>query len=228
MIKATGWDTYCIWEHSAQVRTLYAERCKGQAEEMTCHAQAAELLAPQVSPGDTVLDVGCGSGYFYHSLKSRNLPVEYWGMDGAKSLVDMGRELMPAHGLPTQRLLHLRLDDLEAKVDHVLCINVLSNLANYHAPLERLLHAAGKTLILRESLATTPSYAYVEDKYLDKGHRLKVHVNTYQTQEVCEFIESYGFTPTVVTDRRTGGKPEMVIDYPHYWTFILATKKGAA
>ena len=35
---------------------------------MTCHAQAAELLAPHVAPGDTLLDASCGSGYFFHSL----------------------------------------------------------------------------------------------------------------------------------------------------------------
>lgn len=224
MINATGFDDYCIWEHSAQVRELYEQRCKGQAQEMTCHAQAAELFAPHIAPGDTLLDAGCGSGYFYHSLKARELPVEYWGVDQAKTLIDIGRASLPQHGLPPERLVHLRLEDLRADMDHVACINVLSNIDNFHRPLERLLHTARKTLVLRESLAKAASYNYVEDKYLDQGHRLKVHVNTYALDEVCDFIRAHDFEPTVITDRRTGGKPEMVIDHPHHWTFIQAIR----
>jgi hypothetical protein len=28
-----------------------------------------------------------------------------------------------------------------------------------------------------------------------------------------------------VVDRRTGGKPEMVIGHPHHWTFLVATRR---
>ena len=30
-----------------------------------------------------------------------------------------------------------------------------------------------------------------------------------------------------VTDRRTGGEPELVIGYPHHWTFLVAERIGA-
>ena len=51
MISHQGWQAYNIWEHSRTVRDLYAQRCRLEAEEMTCAAQAAELLAPHVTPG---------------------------------------------------------------------------------------------------------------------------------------------------------------------------------
>ena len=105
MIGDSGWLKYNIWEHSRTVRELYARRCRGEVEEMTCAAQAAELLAERVQPGDTVLDVGCGSGYFFHSLKNRNVPVDYIGIDGAPSLIDIGRRIC-GH-CPRSRL-HLR------------------------------------------------------------------------------------------------------------------------
>lgn len=228
MITPGGWARHNIWAHSTSLRDLYVRRCRKEAEEMTCHAQAALLLAPHVAAGDTVLDVGCGSGYFYHSLQERGIAAEYWGVDAAAVLLDIGRAILPAYGLPAERLVTMRLDDLDGTADHVVCLNVLSNIDNYHGPLERLLGCARKTLILRESLAATSSYAWVRDKYLDPGCALSVHVNTYAVDEVLAFIRQRGFAARVVVDERTQGQPEMVIDYPHYWTFIVAERLGHA
>lgn len=224
MIRDTGWERFSIWEHSATVRELYARRCRGEEPEMTAHAQAAELLAPLVAPGDVLLDVGCGSGYLFRSLRSRGIPVEYHGIDASPTLVAIGRRHLPEHGLPADRLRVLRVEDLDAEVDHVVCVNVLSNIDNYQRPLERMLLAARKTLILRESLAREASYSYVEDRFLDEGVHLKVHVNTYPLDEVLAFASSYGFRVRPVEDRRTRGEPELVIGHPHHWTFLVADR----
>jgi ubiquinone/menaquinone biosynthesis C-methylase UbiE len=224
VIRDDGWLKYCIWEHSATVKELYARRCQLLEEEMTCAAQAAELLAPLAVKGDTLLDAGCGSGYFFHSLRARDIPVEYYGIDAAPSLIDIGRRYMPAHGLPADRLNLMRIEDLNASADHVICMNVLSNIDNYHRPLERLLHSARKTLILRESFKEQAEYAYVIDHYLDDGCDIKVYVNAYPIDEVVAFIQSYGFSVQIIEDWRTRGKPELVIDYPHYWTFLVAER----
>lgn len=225
MIRDDGWARWSIWEHSATVRDLYRRRCRLEAEEMTAHAQAAELLAPYVAPGDTLLDAGCGSGYFFHALRSREIPVEYVGIDASPTLIGIGREELPAFGLPAERLRVLRIEDLDGEADHVVCINVLSNLDNYHRPLERLLACARKTLILRESVKDEAEYRYVRDAYLDQGVDLKVYVNAYPEAELAGFIESYGFRVRYVEDRHTGGRPELVIDHPHYWKFFVAEKR---
>lgn len=227
MIGDAGWSRFNIWDHSATVRDLYARRCRLEAEEMTCHAQAAALLAPHVTPGDSLLDAGCGSGYFYHSLRSRGIDVRYFGIDATDSLLELGRRYLPAHGLPADRLRTLRIEDLDASVDHSVCINVLSNIDNYHRPLERLLLSSRKSVILRESCSDVPSYAYVHDRFLDEGVSLKVHVNTYETSEFTSFIESYGFEVTVVRDERAADAAEMVIGYPHFWKFFVAVRKPA-
>lgn len=225
MIRGDGWEAYCIWEHSRTVRDLYARRCRLEAEEMTCAAQAAELLAPHVTPGDTLLDAGCGSGYFFHSLQKRAIPVTYYGIDAAPSLIAIGQEIMPAYGLPADQLQTMRLEDLAGEIDHVVCMNVLSNIDNYHRPLERLLQCARKTVILRESCKEKAEYRYVRDKYLDAEVDLKVHVNAYPIQEVQDFIASYGYHVRWETDQRTSGAPEMIIDYPHYWKFLIAERR---
>lgn len=224
MIRTDGWHAHCIWEHSATVRKLYAQRCRKEAEEMTAHAQAAELLAPRVTPGDTLLDAGCGSGYFFHSLAARGIRAEYAGIDAAPTLVAIGRAEMPAFGLAPERLQVARLEDLDGEADHVVCMNVLSNIDNFHRPLERLLKIARKSLVLRESLRKGAQYAWVRDHFLDPGVELSVHVNHYDVDEVLDFVRARGFRAETVVDRRTGGQPEDVIGHPHHWTFLVADR----
>jgi SAM-dependent methyltransferase len=219
-----GWAAHNIWQHSAQVRELYALRARDEAEEMTCAAQAAELIGRLARPGDSLIDAGCGSGYFFHSLRRRNIPVDYYGIDATEAFIEIGHAALPAFGLPPDRLQAIRIEDFRGEADHVLCMNVISNIDNYHRPLERLLTAARRSLILRESIRDGASYRYVRDDFLDAGTDLKVHVNAYDRADIVDFIQSYGFRVEQVTDRRSGGRPEDVIGYPHHWTFLVAQR----
>jgi SAM-dependent methyltransferase len=226
-IRDDGYLAHCIWEHSATIRDLYRRRARDEAEEMECAAQAAELVAPLVAPGDSLLDAGCGSGYFYHSLRRRAISVEYYGVDAAPSLIAIGRAELPAYGLPAERLRCHRIEDLDGSVDHILCMNVLSNIDNYQRPLERLLKMARKSLILRESAKNGALYRYVRDEFLDPGVDLKVHVNAYDAAELTDFIAGHGFAVERIRDRRSGGAAEMVINYPHWWSFFRAQRHEA-
>jgi SAM-dependent methyltransferase len=223
-IRNDGWSTYNIWEHSASVCDLYRRRARDEEEEMTCAAQAAELLAAEAAEGDMLLDVGCGTGYFFHTLRRRGMPLVYHGVDATELFIRIGREELARFGLPADRLQCLRIEDMAGTVDHVLCMNVLSNIDNYHRPLERLLRMARKSIVLRESIKDGASYDYVRDDYLDEGVNLRVSVNSYDRRELFDFIGSYGFSVFEVTDHRTGGKPESVIGYPHHWTFVVARR----
>ena len=226
MIQPNGWDNYSIWEHSSAVKDLYKKRCRLEVPEMTCHAQAAEILKCQASEGDSVLDVGCGSGYFYHSLKDRMIPVEYWGIDSTRTLIEIGQIELSKFGLSKKNLQNIRIEDVDGSFDHVICMNVLSNCDNYHRPLERILNMAKKSVILRESIKLISEYSYVKDFYLDEGSDLNVHVNHYGESEILSFIRGYGYEAKVIEDLRTKGAPENVIDYPHHWKFILAKNIG--
>lgn len=191
---------------------------------MTCAAQAVELLAAHLRPGDTVLDAGCGSGYFFHSLNQRGLDVEYYGIDASPTLIEIGQRILPEHGLPADRLRLLRIEDLAGRADHVVCMNVLTNIDNFHRPLERLLAVADRTLVLRESCINGGSYSYVRDEFLDPGADLFVHVNHYDPTAMTDLMQDRGFSVERIIDQRTGGKPELVIGHPHHWTFFVATR----
>ena len=222
-----GWERYNTWAYSASVQALYEQRWNRQAAVMTCAVQAAELLAGFARPGESVLDVGCGSGSLFHALRDAGLDLEYWGIDPTPAFAALGQAALARLGLPPDRVQPVRLDDLDARMDHIICLNVLSNLDNFHRPLERLLQGAAKSVILRESLGETAHYSYVVDRFLDPDREMRVHVNTYRTRDVLEFIEEFGFSAHTVVDRRTGGRPEMVIGYPHHWTFIVARRQEA-
>lgn len=225
MISLEGWRANNIWDHSASVLELYERRARNEAEEMTCAAQAAELLRGLARPGETLLDAGCGSGYFFHSLKSRGIALEYRGIDATARFIELGRRHLPAAGLPAERLVAARIEDLEGEVDHALCMNVLSNLDNYHRPLERLLRMARRSVILRESIKDGAEYRYVVDPYLEAPRPLKVHVNAYDRRDIVAFIESYGYAVREVRDERAQGRAEIVIDQPHWWTFLVAERR---
>ena len=224
MIRAGELRDYCAWSHTNHMRELYRARARNEVEEMTCAAQAAGLLADKVREGESLLDAGCGSGWFYHSLRSRGLALDYWGMDQAPSFISIGREELPAFGLPVDRLIVGNIEYAEGQVDHVLCMNVLSNIDNWHRSLDRLTALARRTVILRESITDGARYSYVTDHFLDPGTNLKVHVNAYDRGEIVAFLSERGFAVSEEVDRRTGGKPELVIGYPHHWTFLVAER----
>lgn len=225
IVKGDGYGAHSIWDHSETVAKLYRARARDEAEEMTCAAQAAELLQPLAAEGDSLLDAGCGSGYFFHSLRRRGMRLGYWGIDASPRLIDIGREELARFGLPAERLQAIRIEDFDGAADHVLCMNVLSNIDNYHRPLERLLKAARKSLLLRESAKEGARYAWVRDPYLDADVELSVHVNAYDTVELVAFMERYGFRVERIPDQRSGDKPEDVIGHPHWWTFFRAVRK---
>jgi len=227
MVEGNGFARYNTWAHSSALKELYRRRCLLQEEELVCHRQAIDILQPLLTPSCSVLDIGCGSGYFYHSFRRRNLPVRYFGLDATDSFIEVGRQCLSQYGLPPGNLHCMRIDDFLGQTDHVVCMNVLSNIDNFHRPLERMLDAASNSVLLRESIAETASYSFVKDSYLDSESPCYVHVNAYSKLELKEFCLERGFSVEFITDEYTSGQPQNVIGYPHFWTFMLAKRQTA-
>jgi len=215
------------WASDRHTLELYRRRCRRDADEMTCAAQAAEILAERVEVGETLLDAGCGGGYYWWSLADRGVDVEYHGIDYTPHMVELARtELAPRAGLPPERFRLEAIEELDAEYDTVLCFNVLTNSPHYAQPLERLLRCTRKRLLLRESLGDELVVRYTPDLYLDEDRRdIRVYHNTYPIAEVEALMDDLGFDVTRVPDRRTGDGVEMVVDIPHMWRILLAERR---
>jgi len=216
-----------IWEHSANLRELYARRAEGLAEEMDASAQAAELLAPFIRAAagpPRLLDVGCGSGYLWHSFRRRNLAVEYHGLDFSPGLIEIGRRILPAHGVPAERLQCGRVEDLSGRqFEAAALVNTLTFCADFREPLERLAETGLKALVVRDNFGDRTIIRWETDGWLDQGwNHLKGYWNQWSRAEVTAFLEERGFTVTPVEDLRTRGRVEMVVGKPYSWSWLTA------
>ena len=218
------WNPWCSQKSAVD---LYRQRCRGEVEEMTCARQAAAILGEKIEGRETLLDAGCGGGYYYWSFKKRGVPIDYFGLDYTPEMIELARSEMCRQSdlLPEQFRLGA-IEYLNEEYDNILCFHVLTNSPHYALPLERLLYCTRKRLLLRESLADELTVRFTADPYLDEGKRhIRVYHNTYPINEVVQFIEQNGFRVTRITDERSQDGMEMVVDIPHYWRILLAERK---
>ena len=193
---------------------------------MTCAAQAAEILSQAIFPGETLLDAGCGGGYYYWSFLKREIPVEYYGLDFTPCMINLAAEEMcEKTGLTLNRFMLGGIENLETVFDNIICFNVLTNSPHYALPLERILRCARKRVVIRESMGSELIVRYTPDPYLDEDKRhIRVYHNQYPLPEVKSFMESFGFKVSQVKDERTSDGVEMVCDIPHKWRILLAER----
>jgi ubiquinone/menaquinone biosynthesis C-methylase UbiE len=211
------------WGNDQKLLALYQKRCRQEVVEMTCAQQAAQILHPICQPGDTVLDAGCGGGYYYHSFQKQHIPMEYYGLDYTPQMITLAQQEIP---LPPHRFQLGCIEDLDHSFDHILCFNVLTYAPHYAQCLERLLRCTKKTLLIRESLHQNLIIRYQPDPYIDPDKvGIRAYANTYPQQEVIQLMEAEGFEVSPILDERTQNQVEMVIDIPHYWKILLATRK---
>ncbi|UQZ88659.1 class I SAM-dependent methyltransferase [Deltaproteobacteria bacterium Smac51] len=218
-----------IWEHSANVRQLYARRAHG-LDEMDAAAQCAAILAPHINQAlspPSFLDAGCGSGYLWHSFKSRGLAMEYHGLDYSPSLIDIGRSILPQYGLPAERLVCGSIEDIHYQnFDLAAMLNTLTFCPDFRQPLDRLVSTGARVIAIRDNFGPETVMRWETDGYLDEGYNhLKAYWNQWNITEVKDFLAEYGYESIELPDRRVNGAMELVVGKPYYWSWLVAVKK---
>ena len=219
-----AWNPWAATTHALE---LYRQRCLKEIEEMTCAAQAAEILGSRISTPETLLDAGCAGGYYFHSFRDRGVPVDYYGLDFTPEMIELAREVLcPATGLSPDRFTLGDIEHLDREFDNVLCFNTLTNSPHYALPLERLMACTRKRILIRESMAEELIVRYKPDPYLDEGKRhIRVYHNTYPIDEVEGFMEENGFNVTRIRDERSNDGVEIVVDVPTRWRILLGERR---
>jgi ubiquinone/menaquinone biosynthesis C-methylase UbiE len=217
-----------VWECSESVLHDFDKRAKGKFT-LSCCQQIAVLLKQYINKGDRLLDAGCGTAHFYHSLKDMNIPVEYYGIDISELLLANAKKNVSKFGLNPAHLKVQNILDIDVSYDFTVCINTLCFMPHYHAYLDRLLRATDKILILRMSLSDKEEISYLVDGCLDSPYEdLKLNFNTYDLEDVKRFIADSGFEVEQIRDEYTRDGEEIVAgDKKLYRKILLCRRKNS-
>jgi SAM-dependent methyltransferase len=146
------------WESDALGKPygdLFFARATGELPEMESSKAAARRIAALAHPGDSLLDVGCGGGHYYRSLKAY-VPVSlrYTGLDSTLYYIDRAREAFASETSVRFVLGDVfAIDFPDRAFDLVMCNNVLPHLPSIARPLGELCRVARRRLLIRTLIA---------------------------------------------------------------------------
>ncbi|MBC7186579.1 MAG: methyltransferase domain-containing protein [Calditrichaeota bacterium] len=169
------------------------------------HFQALIIATIAPSPGQRVLDVGCGTGWAVRSVVQREPAAWACGLDISRAML---QEAVRRRG-PTTRAAFVQADSehipaKDASFDAVICS---SSFHHYPAPvaslreMRRVLKQGGMLLLLETSReAFWPIAVY---DFLQRTFRSD-HVRYYATHEIVAFLREAGFAEIAEVVRERG------------------------
>jgi SAM-dependent methyltransferase len=135
---------------------LFFDRATGKLPEMESSKAAVKRLSSILRPGDHLLDVGCGAGHYYRSLKDRiAMPIRYTGVDATPYYIERASEAFREDGAATFLTGDIfDLDFAATSFDVVMCNNVLLHLPSIVRPLAELCRVARRHILIRTVVAS--------------------------------------------------------------------------
>jgi SAM-dependent methyltransferase len=219
-----------IWEYTKTYTRSAVERSSGREPELDSAAQTRTLIEGLLRSGESLLDVGCGSGHLYRSL--RPMGVEYHGIDSYRRAIEVGRLTLADTGLPPDRLRVLAVEDLpiDECYDAVVCISTLMFFADFRGPLEAMARAARRLIVVRASFGEETEVRYLEDRLLEPGFdSLRSYYSIFAHTGVEAFLADEGFDVKWIEDNRQrdrfGGQPEVVGGVALPYEFMVAQRR---
>ena len=130
---------------------LMLKRAQGKLPEMESSRSISQVLKNVILDGDKILDVGCGLGHYYISLKKRvKRDFEYVGIDVIEDYIKRAKILFK-----DEKNVNFKSGDIfdipfkKDSFDVVMCNNFLHNLPSIDKPIHELLRVSKRYSIIR-------------------------------------------------------------------------------
>ena len=188
----TNWK---IWDKDETVELRTFHRTLRKLPEMECAKQLSSLIANIYQKNMTILDVGCASGHYYHSLKNLDIDLIYKGIDSTVKYIEFAKEYFVNNNNVSFDIIDIyNLDkELNQKFDIVFCCNVILHLPTFQKPLVNLINASNKYIFVRTLISdkTHLSKFLHEDDFDQNDKPINFcYQNTYSRSSIEEFINS--------------------------------------
>ena len=179
-----------IWSKNDLVEERTYLRAQKKLPEMESAKQLRKIIN-KVSENDVIMDVGCASGHYLHSIRKINSKCKYIGVDATKKYINSAKKIFSSD--QNASFFNEDIYNLNHKADIVFCCNVLLHLPSIKVPLVNLLKATKKKLIIRTLISEKThlsQYCY-SDKF-DKNGNPKdfLFQNTYSHKYLSKIINS--------------------------------------
>jgi len=144
-------EEYTNNKNNAQV---YYNRAIGKFPEMEVSKALAKIVKKIIKKNYKILDVGCGSGHYYRSLKREiKNNFYYTGIDPYKIFLDKAKSAWKNFkNVNFKRGNIFELPVKNNEFDITICNNVFLHLPSIERPLKELIRVTNKTVILRTVL----------------------------------------------------------------------------
>jgi len=136
-----------------------------------------------ISGNKSVLDVGCGSGFFFEFIN----PNKYTGLDYSMPMLSLFRR---KHNIPLIRGSVYNLPFRKNMFDVVICIDVLSHLPSIETPIREMIRVS-KSSIFFTLWCTKDATRDISDELTFEGHRELTNKMRYIVYNVDHLTEYY-------------------------------------
>lgn len=192
IIKKNKWK---IWNKKKNVEFRTFKRTQKKLPEMESSKQLIKILKPLYKFNYRIMDVGCASGHYYHSVKKLNKNIKYLGVDATKEYINFGRKYFKNNN--NVILKNLSIYDLhksKLKYDIVYSCNVILHLPELKKALQNLLSVAKKYVLIRTLISDYSSITkkLITDKIDKRGDPLDyVYQNTWSRKYIKSICQNY-------------------------------------
>lgn len=142
-------------------------RVSGEFPQTDSVVHAIDLISSDLFRGSHVLDVGCGLGHAWRSL--RDLGVSCTDIGDSDRGLQLGRVILK--DLDRNRLLRISVETLlsDQLFDIVMCLNSLHFLHMFHLPPEIMARVNRKQLVIRSCFGKETVVRFFPDVMLEPG-----------------------------------------------------------